>query len=177
MLTGSMKRTFYIPLTASNSFYQITSDRDIFAWPTSVWLVNQKRRLEMKDLIWMVHENPRWLYNVGAPYRYFVIGSDKICIHPAPSSATDMLEVNAVIIPEAYTLDTDRIKIRNSFQWATVHRAVSDYWASRGDAKTATKHFFKYLDKLGLQELYPEAHEQIREFATVSEIDRKHEQT
>jgi hypothetical protein len=84
-----------------------------------------------------------------------------------------MLEVNAVIIPEPYTLDTDQIKIRNSFQWATVHRAVSDYWASRGDAKTAIKHFLRYLDRLGIQELYPEAHEQIREFATVkNELER-----
>jgi hypothetical protein len=169
MLTGSVERKWYIPLKANKNFYKITSIRNVFAWPTSVWLVNQKRRLELKDFIWMVDENPRWLYNEGTPVRYFLIGSDKIAIHPAPSSATDMVEVNAVAIPSRYTLDTDKIKLRNSFQWATVHRAVSDYWASRGDAKSATRHFMKYLERLGIKSLYPEAHEQIREFSTVKD--------
>ena len=91
---------------------------------------------------------------------------DKIGVHPIPSAATDILEIDCVALPTRYVLDTDRVKLRNAFQWAAVHFAVSEYWASRGDAKEAIIHFMKYLEKLGIQELYPESHERHWEFKT-----------
>jgi hypothetical protein len=122
--------------------------------------------LEQVDFIWLVSENPRFLYNSGSPYRYVLIGNDKIMVHPRPSSDTDMLEVNAVVIPDRYTLDTDKIKLRKSFQWAVAHRAVSEYWASRGDAASAKDHFMRYLGRLGIQEIYPPSHEYVPELKT-----------
>lgn len=166
MLTGCCERTFQIPLQDSMMFYRVTSNRDIFAYPKSVWLVDQKRRIKQKDLVWLEHYNPRFLYNTGTPERYILVGDDIIGVHPVPSSDTDMLEVNAVVIPDRYTSDTDRIKLRDSLKWATVHFAVSEYYAGRGDAKSAFFHHGEYLKKLGIAELYPELNDRVWELKT-----------
>ena len=166
MLTGSYERTFQIPLEESMMFYRVTSGRDIFAYPKSVWLVDQKYRLKQKDLVWLESYNPRFLYDVGTPNRYILVGDDIIGVHPVPAGDTDMLEVNAVVIPARYAEDTEKIKLRDSLKWATVHFAVSEYYASRGDAKSALIHHGEYLKKLGIAELYPESNERVWEFKT-----------
>jgi hypothetical protein len=155
MLTGSHKRKFFIPIESGKNFYQITSDRDYFAWPTSVWLTSIQWRLRQVDLNYLMHLNHRWMYDTGTPERYFLIGTDKIGIHPRPSGSSYTLELDSVAIPEAYTLDTDRIKLRDEFEWAVVNYAVSEYWASVGDAREATDYFYRYIDKLAISGLYP----------------------
>lgn len=159
MLTGSHRRKFYIPIQEDKNFYQVTSDKDYFAWPVSVWLTGIQRRLDQTDLINLMHLNYRWLYETGTPERYFLIGTDKIGIHPMPAGDNYTLEIDAVAIPDAYTLDTDRIKIRDEYQWAIVNFAVSEYWASVGDAKSASDYFLRYLSRLGIIELYPDGYE------------------
>lgn len=166
LATGGRERKFYIPLEEDMMFYQITSNRDIFAWPKSVWLVDQKRRLDQTDLYWLLSYNPRFLSDTANPVRYYVVGDDKIGVHPTPSASSDMLEINAVVVPSRYTTDTDRVKLRDEFQWATVHYAVSEYYASRGDARSASEHFSKFLYYLGIEEIYPDSHERQREYST-----------
>lgn len=159
MLTGNHKRTTIIPMEANMTFYQLSLNRDQLAWITDVWLVSIKRRISQKDFIWLSNFNPRWLQNTGTPERYCLIGKDIICIHPTPSASTDLLQITMVVVPDRYTLDTDRIKLRDSFKWAAVNFAVSEYWASRGDAKSAVRHHKAYIDLLGIQEMYPETAE------------------
>jgi hypothetical protein len=166
MVTGSYKRKYFVAIQNAKNFYQITDDRDVFAWPTSVWLTVNKWRLERVDIKYLLNLSYRWMYDTGTPERYFLIGSNKIGVHPLPGSASYTLEIDAVAIPDRYTLDNDRIKIRDEYQWAVVNYAVSEYWASRGDAKSATDHFMRYLGKLNIINLYPESHEQQREFRT-----------
>jgi hypothetical protein len=167
VLTGSYRKVHHIPLESSKFFYQLDPTPEAFAWPVSVWLVDQKRRLSQKDFIWLVNYNPRFLYASGTPEFYCPIGFNKICVYPAPGSDADMLEIDCVAIPDRYTLDTDRIKLRNSFQWAAVNYAVGEYWASRGDGKSAIRSHMKYLEYLGIQELYPEAYDRVWQFQTV----------
>lgn len=167
MVTGSKRRTYHIPLEEDAAFYKITSERDRFAWAVSVWLVDQKRQLEQTDFVKLLYDNWRFLYRSGTPLRYYMIGVDKIGLDPIPSADSDMLEVRSVVIPDRYTIDTDRIKIRAQFQWAAVHYAVSEYFASRGDVKRAVRSFYKYLEQIGLQELYPEYAERQWEYKTV----------
>ena len=167
LLTGSHKRKFYIPLEENVNFYQVTSDRDIFAYPTSVWLTGLKRRLVQVDLAYLMNLNYRWLYDTGNPLRYFLIGSDKIGVHPKPADDSYSLEIDAVAIPDRYTLETDRIKIRGEYQWAIVNYAVSEYWAGVGDAASATDYFMRYLDKLNMVDLYPETYDRAPQLKTV----------
>lgn len=166
ILTGSVQRTYHIALESGMNFYEVDNGRDYFAWFVSVWLVNQKRRLIQKNLAWFVHNNPLWLKTTATPTHYAPLGERRFCLYPTPSSDTDILKIEAAVIPEAYTLDTDRIKLRRSFKWAAVHYAVSEYWASRGDALEAAEQFAKFLDLMGLQHLHPDTAERQHELRT-----------
>ena len=159
MVTGCHRRKYIIPIQSGKNFYQITDDRDYFAWPVSVWLTDIKWRLDMVDVKYLLNLNYRWMYDTGTPERYFLVGANKIGVHPLPGSSSYSLEVDAVCVPDRYTLDTDRVKIRDEHQWSVVNYAVSEYWASVGDAKSATEYFMRYLKKLGLIDLYPDSHE------------------
>lgn len=156
-LTGSTRRKYYIPLT-NRSFYRLKFQSGGFGWVTDAWLVSQKRRLIQVDSKILEHENPRWLETDANPSHYWPIGSDVICLYPRPPGE-DLIELHCVIIPGRYETSTDRIKIKDEYAWAAVHYAVSEFWASRGDANEAFRHFDKYLEILGLNKTYPRAQE------------------
>ncbi len=155
MVSGSNKRTYTLPLRITTNWYHLAMEQGMFAWPVNIWLVGIGRRLEQKDFAWLIRYNPRWMENTGSPERYCLVGKDWICIHPAPASDSDTLEVEMVIIPDRYTNDAQRIKLRDEFRLACVHFAVGEYWAGRGDAATAKVHHNIYLMKLGIIDLYP----------------------
>lgn len=155
MLTGCVKDKYQLALRANCSFYRLTTNRGSIAYITDAWLVSQRRRLEQSDLTRMTRINPRWLYDGGSPSSYIPIGFDMVAIWPTSSSDDDIVEFNYVSIPERYKEDTDRIRLRETYKTAPVHYAVSEYWASRGDAKSAVTEFQKYLEILGLSTAYP----------------------
>lgn len=166
MMTGSYKETYRIPLRTENNYYRLKFNRGQFAWVTDAWLVQNRWRLTQTDLNKLNAEDPRWMVYRGSPEQYFHVGTNLIGISPRTSSSTDVIELNCVVIPESYTSDTDRIKLRDDFQWAAVHYAVSEYYAGRGDKKNAMVHHNKYLQKLGVQESYPESLENTYTFNT-----------
>ena len=159
LVTASKRRKWIIPLQSGKNFYRIYSEQDIFGWPVSVWLVNQKRRLDNKSFAWIARNNPQFLKVTATPLRYTIIGKETICLDPTPSADGDAIMIDAVAIPSRYTEDTDPIKVRDVFQHALVHYAVSEFWASRGDAKTALWHIQRYSAKLGVAGIYPETRE------------------
>ena len=59
------------------------------------------------------------------------------------------------------TDDDDKINLRDIFERAAVHYAVSEYWASRGDAKEGVVHYKRYLKLLGLYDDTPSLNERI----------------
>jgi len=166
MLTGCGKRNYHIPMKSGYNFYTIDSRQDEVAWPTNIWLVGIGRRLERVDFRWLIEYNPLWMQNTGTPERYCIIGTDILTVHPAPSSDTDILEIEACVVPERYTSDEQRIKLRDDYQWAAVHYAVGEYYAGRGDAIQAKKFHTRYLMKLGIQGLYQETPERVWAYQT-----------
>lgn len=166
MLTGTTKRVYQVPLRTNQTFYRIQFKVDHFGWITDVWYPARKIRLEQTDLIKLNIFNPRWLLNTGNPEAYFPIGEDVIGVWPKPAGQGDFLEVTCVVIPERYTLDTDRIKLRDDFKWAAASYAVGEYYASRGDVKLAKKYHLDYLGRLGIQKTYPKSYEKIRQLQT-----------
>lgn len=168
LLSGSIKRKWYIPLEEDQVFYQIDTStaRDLFAWILDIWIVDQRRQLEQVDFHLMREKAPNWLQDKGTPERYSLIGKDKICVNPGPSGSSDMLEIEGVAIPVAYSLDTDRIKLRDAFKWAAVHYAVSEFWAGRGDAKTALTHHQEYLKRLQIPKLYSDTEDRAWRYNT-----------
>lgn len=159
MLTGSSKRTYYVPLEDGQGFYRLRLNRDRFAWVTDAWISASKWRLEQTDIIKLQNFNPRWMDNTGVPRSYFQVGKNVVGFYPRPASSSDLIELSCVIIPDRYIEDTDRIRLRDNYKWAAAHYAVGEYYASRGDAKQALYHHGLYLDKVGIQVVYPFAAE------------------
>ena len=159
MVTGSHKRTYKMPLRKGAHIYRVNFTRGKLAWITGMWLYGKSYRLEQKDFNYFRDTIPMWLSDTGTPERYCQIGDDTLCLHPAPDGSSDFIEIEAVVIPNRYTEDTDRIHLRDSFRWAAVKFAVSEYYASRGDAKSANDWYYQYLVELGFQEIYPETGE------------------
>jgi len=156
MLTGSHQRVFTVAMASGCNFYRLALTRGHFCWPVACWDRQNKRTLDQVDPIWLARNEPRWLYGSGNPNRYGIIGRDILVVHPAPSSSTNVLEMTAVCIPSRYTSDDEQIKLRDTYRWAVTHFAVSEYWASRGDAQTATTHHGKYLEGLKMASMYQE---------------------
>ena len=164
VITGCHKRVWYVPLRGNSLFYRIDESRDGFGWFDTVYLASNKSLLEQTDFTGLEWLDSRWMSATGTPAYYVPIGASKFAIYPAAASSTDSLEVTAVSIPSRYTLDTDRIKLRKSFEWAVVNRVVSEFWATRGDAGSAAKSFGIYAQEVGLTKMYPEYYEKRWQF-------------
>lgn len=166
MLTGGYKREYQIPLRTDNNFYRLKFQKGQFGWVTDAWLLGSKWRLSQTDFNKLNNEDPRWMKHRGNPSQYFHVGTDLIGIYPRTSGDADVVVFQCVVIPDRYTSDTDRIKLRTEYQWAVVHYAVSEYYAGRGDKPRAMEHMNLYLNRLGLREAYPEAKDTTRGFRT-----------
>ncbi len=169
MVTGSVKRRYTLPLAANHHFYRLDVRQDQIAWPTNAWLTGVQRRLERVDFNWLIDYNPRWLINRGTVERYFMVGLEIIGFHPVPSTSVNLIEIEAVVIPDRYTADDERIKIRDDMEEAAIEFAVGEFYASRGDAKNAMRHHGKYLRALGLGDLYPEQADRQYQYRTVKQ--------
>ena len=105
----------------------------------------------------------------ATPVSYFPVGDDLIGVYPKPSGSSDVLEVHYVEIPKAYEGSTDRVKLRVDFQDAVVHFAVSEYWATRGDAAEAKAHWMKYLENVGIRNKFATSLQATHKFETAKE--------
>jgi hypothetical protein len=164
MITGCHRRQWHIPLKASTFFYSVPSGRGRFGWFEAVYLVGQKRVLTQESWTTLFHIDARWLYATGSPTHYVPFGHDQFAIYPTPTISTDMLEITGVAVPDRYDEDTDRIRLRKSFEWAAVNRAVSEFWATRGDPQSAARYFQAYAQEVGYPQLYPEQYERRWQF-------------
>jgi hypothetical protein len=154
MLTGFHKRQYFVPLREQIAFYRLIPSNGSIGWITDAWSVTQQRRLEQTDLLRLSVYDPRWMIYTGSAEAYFPVGRDVIGFYPKPSADGNVIELTIVEIPAAYESGEDRVKLRESFQYAAVHFAVAEYWATRGDSAEAQSHMVKYLDALGLSRDY-----------------------
>lgn len=148
-ITGGYSETFLIPLVSNGTFYRLNFERGSFGWVKDAWLSGNKTRLTQTSIAKLGMEYPKWLESTGTPEQYFHLGKDLIGIFRKPSSSSDVLEINAVVIPGPYS-DGERIKLKNQYHWAAVHYAVGEYWASRGDASEAERYHGMYQAAIGL---------------------------
>jgi hypothetical protein len=152
ILTGGYKRQYFLPLRTGQMFYRFNLKNGYLGWVTDVWDTTRKFRLEQTDVTRLSNHDPRWMVGTGYPEAYLQLGDDLIGFYKKPSASQNVMEVTLVEIPKAYTSEDSRVKLRDTFQFAMIHYAVGEFWASRGDAKEATKHGKMYLEALGLKE-------------------------
>lgn len=165
MITGSVQRQYPLLLRSDQTFYRMDFRRHQFGWITDAWLISIKRRLEQTDLIKVSAQNPRWLWNTGNPLAYGQIGLDTLFVWPCPA-ADLVVDLTCVVIPMRYAEDYDRVLLRAMYHSAAVNFAVSEYYASRGDATQATYRYKLYLGEMGLAGLYPRSFEYRPQYRT-----------
>jgi hypothetical protein len=170
MLNGGYRERFAIPMVANKTFYRLTLQNGEMGWVESCWMVNRKHPLAQTDLILLNRNDPRWLTRKGLPEEYFPIGNNVLGLSPKPTSSSDVLEVDMVVIPAPYTNDDYRLKLRDAFRFAVVNFAVSEYFAGVGDSKRASDNFTRYATSLNLRRRYPKANERILQSDTAKMI-------
>jgi hypothetical protein len=159
LVTGSYTEKYQILLVEDQSFYRLKLNRGDVAWITDAWLVGQKRRLVQKDVYTLNVMNPRWLQVPGTPHYYIPVGHNIVGTYPTYGGSDEVIQLTMVVSPSRLTTSTDRIKLRDSFQWAAVDYAVGQFYASRGDAKEAMNWHNKYLNALGVFGTFPKSRE------------------
>ena len=166
MLHGGYTEKFHVPMVEDKIFYRLTFKNGYLGWIQDALAITRKLRLSQTDFISLERQDPYWMIHTGYPEQYFQIGMNVVGFAPKPASTSDIVELTCVVIPAFYTKDVDRIKVRDTFQWAIINYAVSEYWAGRGDANEALKHFEDYMDNLGIIGLYLPKNDTITQFRT-----------
>lgn len=166
MLTGGYKRQYLLPLRTGQAFYRFKLQNGYLGWVTDVWDIDRKFRLDQTSLGKLSAQDPRWMVGSGFPEEYMQLGDDIIGFSKKPSASANVMEITIVEIPHAYSTDTERVKLRDSFHYAAVLFAIGEYWATRGDAREARNYGVRYLDALGLRERYLPTREYIPTLST-----------
>lgn len=160
-LTGSYVQTYHMPLYTDRHFYRMGWLHDHFGYVLEAWDRQSKYRLERTDVLSVSIQDPWFLKRSGDPLKYFEVGHSIIGIDRAPSSDGKVLELTCAAIPKAVATDSDPVKLRDVFKRAAVHYAVSEFYASRGDATRAKEWYEKYLEAAGLMNLRPDQAERV----------------
>jgi hypothetical protein len=140
---------------ANRQIYRLAPTNDYLGWIVSVWDRAQHRRLERTDILSLAAYDPWWMKRTGPPLRYIQLGLTHIGIYMAPTKNGMILELDCVMIPKPYADDAAPVKLRNNFQRAAVYFAVSEFYASRGDAARGKEYFDRYIETAGLMQLKP----------------------
>jgi hypothetical protein len=156
MVTGSYRKKYYLSLQEDLQFYRMVWKTDYFGYVIQVWDRNRHFRLRQTDVLKLDAEDPWWMQHTGNPEQYFHIGYQFLGIYMKPSSGNLVLELDCVVIPKPYTSDIEPVKLRESFENAAVQIAVSEFYASRGDASRATDWLNKGIETAGLKQLHPQ---------------------
>lgn len=166
VLNGGFVKTFHVPLTAGKSFYKIQLNNANVGWVKNCWLVNIKRRLPQTDLHVLRKFDYRWYQSTGTPNSYYPIGVDVLGFYPKPAETSDIVQIEAVVIPAPYTNDKQKTRIRKEFEWSVINYAVSEYWISRGEVQSARQHMQTYIDDLGIRGEYVISGERVHQLRT-----------
>lgn len=157
MVTGSYRRTYLLALLANRVFYRLAPQNDYLGYIVGAMDRQKRRRLVRTDLTALTCYDPWWLKRTGPAIQYMQLGTNHIGVYMAPSAKGIILELDCVMIPKPYSADMDPIKVRSQFETAAVYFAVSEFYASRGDAKRAVEYHAKYIETAGLSALHPMA--------------------
>ena len=156
LASGSYTRVYHLPLYAGRFFYRMEWAVDHFGWVVDCWNRRRKNKLVQTDISTLALDDPWFLNNVGTPDRYMQIGWKYLGFDKAPSAHGDTLEITCVVIPKAYTSNTDPIKLRPVHQQAASQYAAMEFYASRGDVPRATEWMARYMESAGLAAFHPQ---------------------
>jgi len=159
LVSGSYVRVYHLSLYADRFFYRMSWAKDHFGWIVECWNRQRQYKLDQTDISTLSLQDPWFLKRGGSPDRYMQIGYKYLGFDRAPASSGEVLEITCAVIPQAYTKDTDPIRLRPVFQQAATQYATMEFHASRGDAVRANEWLAKYLETAGMMQLHPKQSE------------------
>ena len=161
MTLGHYRRRYYLAMMEYRGLYRLSPQNDEMGWVVSTWDFDNKRRLRQTNMLNLASGDPRFLNRTGPPEWWWQMGWNYLGVFPKPASKGKILELEMIAVPKRYQHDQQPIRLREQWQSAAVFRAVSEFYASRGDANRATEYFGKYLEMAGLMALHPEQAERV----------------
>jgi hypothetical protein len=165
-LTGSYVQPYHMPLYTDRHFYRMGWLHDHFGYVIECWDRQRKYKLGRTDVRALSQIDPWFLKRSGDPTRYFEVGHTIIGIDRAPSQDGQILEMTCAAIPKAVANDGDPVKLRDVFRRSAVNYAVSEFYASRGDAERAKDYLQRYVDSAGLMNIHPDQADRLYQMAT-----------
>jgi len=164
MVTRSYHKKYYLALQEDAQFYRMIWNTDYFGYVIQAWDRSNHRRLIQTDVLKLDDQEPSWMTLTGPPVEYFHVGYEFLGIFMKPSTSGIVLELDCVVIPKPYASDIEPVKLRESFERAAVQFAVSEFYASRGDASRATDWLNKGIETANLKRLHPQTAERQHQF-------------
>lgn len=155
MATGCYQSTYLLYLRAGRMFYRLRQTRDVMLYPVEVLDRQNNRKLLQTSFAELNGMGGRWMHDQGYPTHYWQVGHDVLGIYRAPSDSGKVLEVRCVSMPKEYTAD-EAPRIRDQFHKGVAHYALSEYYASRGDASRAAENYTAYIEMAGLEKYLPD---------------------
>jgi hypothetical protein len=152
MMSGSYVEVYELQLREARAFYRLPSmvGAGFFGWIKDAWTEVERYRLEQTDITKLNAYNRRWLFDSGTPLSYFPIGLNNIGFWPKPANDGGIIELSVAVIPFAITTSGARIKLRRDLEYAAAHLAVAEYFATRGDTRSAQQHLQEYVSMTSL---------------------------
>jgi len=156
MVSGSYRRVYLLPLRDGAIVYKLLQGyQDYFGYIVGAWDRAKKRRLTQTTATKLARADSAWMKRDGDPMQYFHVGFSYVGIHPKPSDDGAIIELECVMIPKEYLHDTGPIRLRDNFKRGAASFAVSEFYASRGDAPRAGQYWTDYLEVAGMMRLKP----------------------
>jgi hypothetical protein len=152
MILGAYTRDYHLPLLADRQWYRLNPDHDYIAYIVDAMDLNRRFKLTQTDVLTMSLD-PYCLQTNGNPEQYVYVGHNVLGIYPYPSSEGGMLILKCVCIPKPLTNDYDVIYLKDYLQRAAAYLAISEYHASRGDARRAQDYHVKYMETAQITQL------------------------
>lgn len=149
MLTRSLRKTLLIPLRGEVNVYVMGAE-DTVIGVLGARLKGQKRRLEHVGLETLKRDDPLWLRTRGSPWRYSVLDFTKLLIYPCYGEDVEILEVDVIYVPDAYTEGEFVPEVRGAFQGLIVEGALAFlYLLVPNKLKYAVELYSNFLKRVG----------------------------
>ncbi len=161
--TGLYTRTYHLALLANRQFYRLGDIGDEVGYVIEAMDRENRRRLIQTDLLTLARTDP-WFMKTGGPVSHYMqIGVDHIGFYHFPTAMGTVIELTCVCIPAAYATSASVVKVRAAYQRAAVYFAVSEFYASRGDAARAGDYLKSAMETANLLYMHPSQAERVWE--------------
>jgi hypothetical protein len=156
LASGLYTRTYHLALLENRQFYRLAPMEDYYGYVIEAFDRENRRRLRQIDLLSLSLNDPGFMKTGGPVTHYMQVGLDHIGFWRYPTSKGVVIELNCVCIPAAYATSSNVVKIRQAYQRSAVYYAVSEFYASRGDATRANDYLKNCIETAGMMYLHPQ---------------------